>query len=281
MKKMKMTEAKMEAYRIYLMESEKSPSTIEKYLRDIRNFYQFLPEEKIIDREAVLLYKRQLIPKYQISSANSMIIAVNGFLSFMGLEELRVKVFKFQRAMVSDPEREIQREEYIRLVEEAERMGKSRLSLILQTLGATGIRISELVCITREAVSSGRAAVNLKGKTRVVILPKRLREKMEIYCRENQIYSGPVFVTRGGKPVDRSNIWSEMKILCKTAGINEKKIFPHNLRHLFARIYYKNNHDIVYLADILGHSSVEITRIYTSISGFEHEKVLEDMELII
>ena len=160
-------------------------------------------------------------------------------------------------------------------------MGKSRLSLILQTLGATGIRISELVCITREAVSSGRAAVNLKGKTRVVILPKRLREKMEIYCRENQIYSGPVFVTRGGKPVDRSNIWSEMKILCKTAGINEKKIFPHNLRHLFARIYYKNNHDIVYLADILGHSSVETTRIYTSISGFEHEKVLEDMELII
>ena len=271
----------MEAYRIYLMESEKSPSTIEKYLRDIRNFYQFLPEEKIIDREAVLLYKRQLIPKYQISSANSMIIAVNGFLSFMGLEELRVKVFKFQRAMVSDPEREIQREEYIRLVEEAERMAKSRLSLILQTLGATGIRISELVCITREAVSSGRAAVNLKGKTRVVILPKRLREKMEIYCRENQIYSGPVFVTRGGKPVDRSNIWSEMKILCKTAGINEKKIFPHNLRHLFARIYYKNNHDIVYLADILGHSSVETTRIYTSISGFEHEKVLEDMELII
>ena len=225
MKKMKMTEAKMEAYRIYLMESEKSPSTIEKYLRDIRNFYQFLPEEKIIDREAVLLYKRQLIPKYQISSANSMIIAVNGFLSSMGLEELRVKVFKFQRAMVSDPEREIQREEYIRLVEEAERMGKSRLSLILQTLGATGIRISELVCITREAVSSGRAAVNLKGKTRVVILPKRLREKMEIYCRENQIYSGPVFVTRGGKPVDRSNIWSEMKILCKTAGIKEKKIF--------------------------------------------------------
>lgn len=281
MKRMKMTERKLESYRTYLLEMEKSPSTIEKYMRDIRGFYQFLPEDKIVDREAVIRYKAQLLPRYQISSANSMIIAVNGFLGFAGMEELKVKVYKYQRPLVSDPEREIQKEEYILLVKEAQRQGKRRLSLILQTLCATGIRISELVCITREAAEAGRAVVNLKGKNRMVILPKKLREKLLDYADGRKITAGPIFITRGGRPVDRSNVWSEMKKLCQCAKVDEKKIFPHNLRHLFARVYYQNNHDIVYLADILGHSSVETTRIYTSISGYEHEKVLEEMELTI
>lgn len=281
MRRMKMTEKKLESYRTYLLEMEKSPSTIEKYMRDIRGFYRFLPEDKMVDRDAVLRYKAQLLPRYQISSANSMIIAVNGFLAFAGMEELKVKVYKFQRPLVSDPEREIQKEEYVLLVKEAERQGKRRLSLILQTLCATGIRISELSCITREAAEAGRAVVSLKGKNRMVILPKKLREKLIDYADGRKIESGPVFITRGGRPVDRSNVWSEMKRLCRRVEVDAKKIFPHNLRHLFARVYYRNNHDIVYLADILGHSSVETTRIYTSISGYEHEKVLEEMELTI
>ena len=279
MKRMKMTEKKMEAFKCWLVVEEKSRATVEKYRRDIRKFYEFLPEDKEINRERVLLYKSSLLPRYQVSSANSILMAVNSFLSFCGLGELKVKAYKFQRPLVADPARELNRDEYLRLLETAERMGKYRLYLILQTLCSTGIRISELSCITREAVQTGRCVVRLKGKSRIVIIPQKLRERLDAYCKEENIQSGQVFLSRKGQPLDRSNIWGEMKRLCRTAEVDERKVFPHNLRHLFARTYYKKNHDIAYLADILGHSSVDTTRIYTSISIKEHEKVLEDMEL--
>lgn len=281
MKKMKMTEQNMTDYRVYLAEEEKSRGTIEKYLRDVRRFYEFLPEQKVIDREAVLSYKASLLPGYQISSANSMLIAVNSFLEYMDLQELKVKVYKFQRPLLADPSRELSKKEYLRLLETAESQGKLRLNLILQTICSTGIRISELSCITWEAIQSGKSLIQLKGKARMIILPQKLREKLADYCRKEQITSGSVFRTRTGHPIHRSNIWSDMKNLCQKAEIDEKKVFPHNLRHLFARTYYKKNHDIVYLADILGHSSIETTRIYTSVSVQEHERVLEEMGLTV
>lgn len=281
MKMKKMTEEAMESYRQYLKEGEKSQATIEKYLRDVRRFYEFLPAEKKITKASILDYKAQLLTRYKISSANSMLIALNGFLAFSGLEAMRVRIYRFQRPLVSDPGRELRKEEYRRLVLEAEHQGKRRLSLVIQTLCATGIRISELPCITREAVQTGRGAVRLKGKTRVVILPLKLRKELEEYCQKEAIHSGPVFISKKGKPLDRSNVWMEMKKLCRKAGVEEQKVFPHNLRHLFARTYYQNNHDIVYLADIMGHSSVDTTRIYTSISIQEHERVLDEMELTI
>lgn len=281
MKKMRMTEQNLEGYRIYLTEEEKSRGTIEKYLRDVRRFYEFLPEQKVIDREAVLSYKASLLPGYQISSANSMLIAVNSFLEYIGLQELKVKVYKFQRPLLADPSRELSKKEYLRLLETAESQGKLRLNLIIQTICSTGIRISELPCITWESVQSGKSVIRLKGKTRMIILPQKLRRKLADYCKQEQITSGPVFQTRTGHPIHRSNIWSDMKRLCRGAEIDETKVFPHNLRHLFARTYYRKNHDIVYLADILGHSSIETTRIYTSVSVQEHERVLEEIGLTV
>jgi integrase/recombinase XerD len=281
MKTKKITKETMEAWRCYLKEQEKSQATIEKYMRDVRRFYEFLPEEKRIRRESILEYKEQLLMSYKISSVNSMLIALNGFLTFSGLEHMKVRICRFQRPLVSDPGRELGFEEYRRLVQEAEHQGKHRLAMVIQTLCATGIRISELSYITWEAVQTGRGAVCLKGKTRVIILPNKLRKELEQYCREADIYSGPVFISKRGKPLDRSNIWMEMKRLCRQAGVEEQKVFPHNLRHLFARTYYQKNHDIVYLADILGHSSVDTTRIYTSISIHDHERVLDEMELIV
>lgn len=271
----------MDEYRIYLTEEEKSRGTIEKYLRDVRRFYEFLPEHKIVDREAVLSYKASLLPGYQVSSANSMLMSVNSFLEYSGLRDLKVKAYKFQRPLVADPTRELSKSEYLRLLETAESQGNRRLNLIVQTICSTGIRISELPCITREAVQSGKGMVQLKGKTRMIVLPHRLCEKLADYCRQEEITSGPVFRTRTGLPIHRSNVWSDMKRLCRKADVDAKKVFPHNLRHLFARTYYKKNHDIVYLADILGHSSVDTTRIYTSVSIQEHEKVLEEMGLTL
>lgn len=278
---MTMTEQSMNAYRIYLAEEEKSRGTIEKYLRDVRYFYESLPESKTVDREEVLSYKASLLPRYQISSANSMLMAVNSFLEYSGLQELKVKAYKVQRSLVADPARELSKREYLRLLETAQSQGKLRLYFIVQTICSTGIRISELPCITWEAVQSGKAVIRLKGKTRAIILPQKLRRKLADYCAKEQIASGPVFQTRTGRPVHRSNIWSDMKRLCRSVGVDEKKFFPHNLRHLFARTYYRKNHDVVYLDDILGHSSIDTTRIYTSVSIQEHEKVLEEMGLTV
>ena len=212
---------------------------------------------------------------------NSIIAAVNGFLAFLGWGDCKIKLLKIQKTLFCDEGKELTRAEYARLVKAAERQENRRLSLILQTICATGIRVSELKFITAEAVATGRAEIFNKGKRRPVFLPAKLRKLLKAYLKAQKITAGAVFVTRNGKPVDRSNIWRDMKRLCESAGVARSKVFPHNLRHLFARTYYSIEKDLSRLADILGHSSVNATRIYTAESGAVHARQLERMGLVL
>lgn len=218
---------------------------------------------------------------YAAASVNAMLAAVNGFLSFCGWSDCRVKPLKIQRELFCREEQELSREEYLRLVRAAVQSGNERLSLVLQTICSTGIRVSELLFITAEAVRSGRAVVRCKGKTRYILLPERLRRALSAYLAKQKRAAGPVFITRTGKPLDRSNIWRDMKALCKRAGVKAGKVFPHNLRHLFARTFYSLEKDLSRLADILGHTNVSTTRIYTVESGAAHRRQMERMGLVI
>lgn len=272
-------DAQLGAFESYLCNEEKSRATREKYLRDVRGFLSFLsgyPQKVAIGKEHTVAYKAYLSERYAPASVNSMLTAVNLFLRFLGLEQLCVKLMRIQRQIFSREERELTKEEYRRLVEAAE---GTRLSYILQTICGTGIRVSELQYITVEAVAAGKATVNCKNKTRVIFLPKAVQKILREYIKKAGVTSGAVFVTKGGKPIDRSNLWREMQALCRKAEVSEKKVFPHNLRHLFARLHYSIEKDIVRLADILGHSSINTTRIYTAESGKLHiagvEKVQE------
>ncbi len=271
----------IEQFAGYLKQEERSKATIEKYIRDIRQFYLFLNEQYEVSKEHMIAYKTFLGENYKTSSANSMLAAVNHFLFWMGLGEYRVKSLKVQKQIFSDQGRELNREEYEKLVTAARKKGNTRLEMIMQTICGTGIRIGELPFITVEAVKKGEAVVFGKGKRRVVFITPKLRKYLLNYCRSQEIYRGSVFVTKGGKNVDRSNIWSEMKRICRAAGVESGKVFPHNFRHLFARICYQMKKDIVYLADILGHSNIETTRIYTISSGSEHKKMLASLGLVI
>ena len=259
---------------------EKSRNTVEKYSRDIRTFIVYL-NGKDLTRENVLAYKAYLIENYATRSVNSMLIAVNRLFCYLGWQDLKVKTLKLQRQVYCPEEKELTRNEYERLVLTARKNGNERLELILQTICGTGIRISELRYITVEAAKTGEAVVSLKGKTREVLIVKKLRNMLLDYAKRNRIKEGPVFVTRTGKPVCRTNIWREMKSLCSLAKVDPLKVFPHNLRHLFARIFYNINKDIAKLADILGHSNIETTRIYIVSSGVEHLRFLESMRLVI
>lgn len=259
---------------------EKSRNTVEKYSRDIRTFMVYL-NGKDLTRENVLAYKAYLIENYATRSVNSMLIAVNRLFCYLGWQDLKVKTLKLQRQVYCPEEKELTRNEYERLVLTARKNGNERLELILQTICGTGIRISELRYITVEAAKTGEAVVSLKGKTREVLIVKKLRNMLLDYAKRNRIKEGPVFVTRTGKPVCRTNIWREMKSLCSLAKVDPLKVFPHNLRHLFARIFYNINKDIAKLADILGHSNIETTRIYIVSSGVEHLRFLESMRLVI
>lgn len=272
-------DAQLGAFESYLCNEEKSRATREKYLRDVRGFLSFLsgyPQKDAIGKEHTVAYKAYLSERYAPASVNSMLTAVNLFLRFLGMEQLCVKLMRIQRQIFSREERELTKEEYRRLVEAAE---GTRLSYILQTICGTGIRVSELQYITVEAVAAGKATVNCKNKTRVIFLPKAVQKILREYIKKAGVTSGTVFVTKGGKPIDRSNLWREMQALCRKAEVSEKKVFPHNLRHLFARLHYSIEKDIVRLADILGHSSINTTRIYTAESGKLHiagvEKVQE------
>lgn len=226
-------------------------------------------------------WKEHLAKEYAPASVNTVLAALNGFLKFMGWDDLKVKPLKIQRSLFTDGSRELSREEYARLVRAAEKPGNRRLSLVLQTICSTGIRVSELKFITVAAVQAGRAEVSNKGKRRTVFLPKKLSKMLLAYLKEQKIREGPIFVTRRGKPLDRSNIWRDMKALCESAGVDPVKVFPHNLRHLFARTYYSVEKDLSRLADILGHSSVNTTRIYTMESGTVHLMQLERLGLLI
>lgn len=270
----------IEEYRKHLIEEEKSKATIEKYIHDIRHFYQFLSPGKTVTKELMITYKGKLLDHYKISSANSMLVSVNSFFAYLGWNDFKLKAYKCQQELMVESERELVREEYQRLVKTARNKGNPRLYYILQTLCATGIRISELSFITIESVKAGKAQVQLKGKNRVVIIEKKLRKELLKYCKSQGITAGCVFITSSGKPVDRSNVWREMKKLSAEAKVSRQKVYPHNLRHLFARTYYKMYKDIVYLADILGHSSINTTRIYTSASRKEHERILSSLNLV-
>ena len=264
-----------------LRKEEKSKATIEKYVRDVNAFLDYVGEGNCITKEVVISFKQQLAEKYAVSSANSMLAAANAFLRFLGCHDCMVKAFRVQKAVFRPREQELTREEYFRLVEAARRRGDTRLSLIMQTICATGIRISELSFITVEALRVRRAVVSLKGKSRVVIMPSELCRELQAYARERDINTGSLFVTNSGKAVDRSNILHAMKALCGEAGVDRAKVFPHNLRHLFAVTYYNVEKDVCHLADLLGHSSVNTTRIYTLVSCDTLEEQIEKMGLVL
>lgn len=268
-------------YSMHLTLEEKSRLTIEKYLRDIIVFMAFADNCEI-SKVKVMEYKNKLIrDNYALRSINSMLASLNSFFDFMGWSDCKVKSLKLQQQIFCSEEKELTKAEYERLCRTAERNHNERMKLILQTICSTGIRVSELRYITVEAVKKGFAQVNCKGKNRRIFMVKELRKRLLAYIRDRRINSGLVFVTRNGKPMDRSNIWREMKMLCKDAKVCCEKVFPHNLRHLFARTFYKIEKDIAKLADILGHSSINTTRIYIVSTGFEHQKRMESMRLII
>lgn len=275
-----LTPGHIRRYALHLQEQERAPSTIQKYVRDLTALLGWLGGQSIT-KAALIAWKAELTQTHAPASVNSMLAAVNGFLTFMGWRECAVKPLKIQKALFCDAGRELSKAEYARLVRAAGQKGDRRLSLIIQTICATGIRVSELRFITAEAVRTGRAEIVNKGKRRTVFLTGKLRKLLRDYLRAQKITAGAVFVTRTGRPLDRSNIWRDMKKLCRSAGVDEKKVFPHNLRHLFARTYYALEKDLSRLADILGHSSVNTTRIYTVESGAVHQRQLERMGLIL
>ena len=263
------------------MEEEKSDATIEKYIRDVTTFVSYI-NGIAITKETVIAYKQHLLDEsYAVRSINSMLASINGLFCFLGWNDMRVKSLKVQQQVFCPEEKELTRAEYERLCRTAQKKHNERLCLILQTICSTGIRVSELSFITVEALKDGKAVVSMKGKTRTIFLTKELRKKLMRYISEQQISEGPVFITRTGKPISRSNIWREMKGLCEEANVDPRKVFPHNLRHLFARIFYGLEKDIARLADILGHSSVNTTRIYIVSTGYEHRRCMEQMRLLI
>ncbi len=280
MKKRFMTSKMIADFEVELRNDEKSGNTIEKYLRDIRCFSEF-SNGRIVEKALVLGYKAYLEKEYSLASANSMLAAINSFFKFVGWYDCCVKQFKVQRKTYCSEESELTKQEYIALVRTAEHKKNERLSLLIQTICGTGIRVSELEYITVEAIKRGEAVVSCKGKSRKVFIVKELCRKLQKYAKDQSITSGAIFITKNGKPMNRSNIWREMKSLCEQAGVNPNKVFPHNLRHLFARTFYGIEKDIAKLADILSHTSINTTRIYIITTGAEHRRKLENMRLII
>lgn len=271
----------VEDFEKFLYKEEKSENTIQKYLHDVRAFMIFAGDSEIT-KETVITYKNKLINEnYAVHSINSMLASINSFFAFLDWTDCKVKSIKLQRQVYCPEEKELTKAEYMRLVNTAKQKGNERLNLILQTICGTGIRVSELQFITVEAIKTGEAIVSLKGKTRNVFIVKELRKKLLRYIAEQKIRSGAIFITRTGRPMSRTNIWREMKNLCAQANVNPKKVFPHNLRHLFARTFYGIEKDIAKLADILGHSSINTTRIYIISTGTEHRRRMENMHLIV
>ena len=280
MRKRTITNSAIMAFEKHLKDDEKSENTIAKYLHDLYYFLDFT-QGKAIDKSMMLDYKVLLSEQYAPSSANSMIAAVNAFLRFMGWVDCCIKQFKVQKKAFCSEEKELTKAEYIRLVNVAKAEGNERLNLILQTICGTGIRVSELQFITVEAVRKGEAIVSCKNKTRTVFIVRELQKKLLNYIKAKGIATGCIFITKSGKPMSRCNIWREMKALCEQAGVSPDKVFPHNLRHLFARTFYGIEKDIAKLADILGHSNINTTRIYIITTGAEHKRKMENMRLII
>lgn len=270
----------IQKFRGYLIEEEKSFATVNKYVHDVNAFAIYLSGQRAT-KTKMLEYKNYLLEKYALTSVNGAIASLNSFFCFAGRSELKLKSVKIQRRIFAKAEREISKNEYQRLLKAAKEKKNKRLFYLMQTICATGIRVSELKFITVEAVKQRYVSINCKGKIRQVILPLQLCKILNTYIKEQKLKKGSVFVTKSGTPLDRSNIWNDMKNLCHAARVDKSKVFPHNLRHLFARTYYSVEKDIVRLADILGHSSVNTTRIYTMETGEVHRRQIERLNLLL
>lgn len=279
MKERILTTALLRAFAQHLRAEEKSRATIEKYQRDVLAFSGYI-ESRAITKETVIAYKGHLQQRgYAVRSINSMLASLNSLLAFLGWQECRVKMLKQQRSVYCAEEKELSKPEYQRLLDAAK--GKPQLRLVMQSICATGIRVSELRFFTVEAVTQGEVSVNCKAKARTILIPGKLRKRLLDYAKKQKIHSGVIFLTGSGKPLDRKTIWAQMKGLCKAAGVNPTKVFPHNLRKLFARTFYAIEKDIAKLADILGHSSIDTTRIYIITTGTEHRKKMERLGLVV
>ena len=266
-------------FKNHLISNEKSDATVERYMRDVTAYIKWL-DGREMSKELMIQYKAKLVDSYEPASVNTMLASLNSYFDYIGHPEYKVRNIKIQKSTYIEPKRELTKEEYEQLLKTAYDMGKYRIYYIMQTICSCGIRVSELKFITVEAIKRGIAHISNKGKNRRVFIPNALSKLLQQYINLKKIKRGPVFVTRTGKSVDRSNIWSEMKRLCARAGVLASKVFPHNLRHLFAQMYYKIHQDVVRLADILGHSSVNTTRIYTAESGEIHYKRIQILGLV-
>lgn len=270
----------------FLMEQERSLSTAEKYMRDVRTFLNWQKDvckkDNPLCRQQVIDWKEALLEKkYAPVTINSMLSSVNSFLVFLGREDCRVKLLRIQKKIFREKEKELTRKEYEKLLETAKREGRQRLHLLMECIGNTGIRVSEVKYITVEAARAGRTDISLKGKVRTILIQKKLCRRLLEYAKKRKIQTGCIFLTRTGKELSRKQIWKEMKSLCRTSGVMPEKVFPHNLRHLFAVTFYRVGRDIVKLADVLGHSSIETTRIYLLTTGDEHRRQMEKMCMFI
>lgn len=274
-----MNHAIIQAFYEYLIREEKSAATTEKYIRDVRRFFAYAGEQAVT-KELTVAFKKELVEKnYAVSSINSMLASLNSLMVFLGWSDCKVRNIRQQKKTYCTEEKELSKAEYLRLLEASK--NQPRLCLIMQTICGTGIRVSELKYFRVEAVKKSEIIVNCKSKTRTIMIPGKLRKRLIAYAQKNGIQSGPIFITGNGKPVDRSNIWTQMKRLCRKAGVKAGKVFPHNLRKLFARTFYKIEKDIAKLADILGHSRIETTRIYIMTTGSEHRRKIERLGLVI
>lgn len=274
------TTERITAYGVYLKREERAPATVEKYLRDVWAFAKWL-DGGAVTREAVIAWKEHLLSEHRApTTINAGLSALNGLFHFLGWEDCCAKFLKLQRRMFREPSKELTRADYDRMVSAANECGQHRLALLMEAICATGIRVSEVKYLTIEAVRAGRADISLKGKVRTILFPAKLCRKLLKYARKQKIVSGEIFLTRNGKPLSRHQIWAGMKKLCKAAGVAPSKVFPHNLRHLFATAFYRACRDIVKLADVLGHSNIETTRIYLLTSGAEHQQQLNRLGLV-
>ena len=281
MKTHKLTEGQLTRYRDYLRQEERSPATIEKYMHDTEEFFQWLLAAPVT-KEVVIAWKDELRSRgLAPATVNAKLCAVNGLLRFLGWDECRVKLLRIQKRSFREQERALSKTEYLRLLDAARNRGEPRLKLLMEAICSTGIRVSEVRYLTVEAVRAGRAVVSLKGKVREILLPGKLCRELQKYARKQKIVSGEIFLTKDGGRLSRKQIWREMKSLCVKAGVEASKVYPHNLRHLFATAFYKVCRDISKLADVLGHSSINTTRIYLQTTGAEHVRHLNQMSLIL
>lgn len=281
MEERKITAEQIESFARSLRQEERASGTIENYLRHVRAFARWA-RGRNVTKELAAEWKEHLIGRdYCAGTVNTVLVSVNRFFQFMGWERCQVKTLRIQRQMFREDRRELTQAEYLRLVAAAKAQGRERLMLIMETICATGIRVSELKYITVEALRGRRTDIALKGKIRTILIPGKLAKRLLRYCREEKIVSGEVFLTRNRKAISRKQIWAEMKSVCAMAGVAQSKVYPHNLRHLFARTFYRACRDVARLSDVLGHSSIETTRIYLISTGKEHAKTLNQLGLVV